>query len=736
MDIYRESDVRKVKRNMQTGGTPYSDEGQIEDAKNMVNIAEIHQRLSDAANDPPVTSEMLNDEDYFNKRNDYSFEKEGNFGANVGFGNFNAGSGGSIQGGMPKFYDPTNSSARMGIPTWHEEMPEDEKRQLQQMARYWCKWYYRNHPIVPTCLNIYARYPFVGLDLHCPDPVIEREYKQIFFDELNYEDFLPKAALFYWMLGEAAILGEWDEGYGSWVSEELMNPDHIEVLDFPGPNTKEEAFFWQPPESFIEKIMSYEPDDPRYERMVDNFGEDQIEKWLQGFPSELPPDVFSLLRHDPDINGTRGYPILMRGFHPLMKEEKYNQAMMSVAERLYTPFIIVKLGGKILQGDRQWMPSQEQLKRMQAHMEYIMTSNHRVMVYHSGIEIENPFSDQTIPNLNEDFDRVTKEIMGVFGISPELIYGGSEGTYASGALSAEIMMQNLAASQKIWSRWWIQERARKIAEAQGFYEVERKGSVITKPTERVRIWNPRTETYDVEERRIPMVPAIRMETMDWRDQEQTVKGLMNIKSQFKAPIPNQIFLSYYDSNQNLDVLRDAWEEEVQADYESKQRLGDAVPQDMQTQGPEMGGMGGDLGGMGGPPSGGPPGGRPSPGGPPSGEPSGENPNEELPGAGDRPPMSDGQREDQPTRTTSLKMASHGESTHVSDDDERRFHERLSQLDDEERERLNSSNAYFKRAESDPSYAEEHMFNTMRSSGRKTGTLYYMHKNRLQSRRVD
>ncbi len=48
-------------------------------------------------------------------------------------------------------------------------------------------------------MNIYAKYPFVGMDLQCPDPEIEQEYKTQFFDILDFEELLPLASLWYWI---------------------------------------------------------------------------------------------------------------------------------------------------------------------------------------------------------------------------------------------------------------------------------------------------------------------------------------------------------------------------------------------------------------------------------------------------------------------------------------------------------------------------------------------------------
>jgi hypothetical protein len=456
--------------------------------------------------------------------------------------------------------------------------------------------------------------------------------------------------------------------------------------------------------------------------------------------------------------------------------------MTSVADRLYTPFIVAKLGSQnLLQGQYPWMPTKTDLDKMQAHIEMVMSSKYRVMVYHSGIEFENPFANQTIPNLNEDFDRTTKDVMGVFGISPELVYGGSDGTYAAGALSAEFLMQNLSAAQKVWSEWWIRDRATKVAEARGYYVVERKGLVYTKPMERVVEWDPLNQVERVRNRRQLMLPSIRMETMDWRDHQQTLKDLMSIRQTLDAPIPNQHFISLIDPNLNLETSREQFAEEAISDYEMRQTLGPAAPQSMGqgsrggvigpgTQMPARPGAGGRGPGMGGPPGIQPPGGLTE-------DLNGANPNGPagMPDSGNRPPVSDQARGTAPLPMASIKKAvkklfSRAKKAEVEEEEEildyyitvggeeedapmhvknarlegvtrMELEDKFAMMDEDVKRKhaihtQNFIEGKLKGHVERGTYAESHMFSFLRSKGLRTGTLYSMQNNELRLRRVD
>lgn len=753
VETFKPSDINKtVEGSMYRAGAPATEFGRVKEAYNQANMAETTDKLAQALGvTPPMNNDMLqHTQDYSNymeaSLNGEPMRKQGYFGGPV--------LPTAAKGGIPPHTDPLNSQTRWGIPTWREDVDPEEKKSILQQARSWSRWNYYNHPIVPTCMDIYAKYPFVGLDLQCPDPRIEEEYQSMFFDVLNYEDHLPNAALQYWINGEAAILGQWDDTYKGWVKDKVMNSDDIDVVTWPAPTADKEAYLWYPPADLVQLLQEQDIENPVYLNMIENFG-DELLGWAEGYPSELPSDVFSLLRFGQGPTSNRGIPILMRAFYSLMMEEKLKQAMTAVADRLYTPFIVVKLGSKdLLQGQYPWMPTPAQMTAMQAHLEMVMISKYRLMVYHSGIEFENPFEGQQIPDLEADFDRITTEILNVFGISKELIQGGGSGTYASGALSAEIMMQQLATTQQKWSRWWIMERAKKVAEARGYYQIERKGNTYTKPMERIPVWDPVSKSMRIKERRKLMLPAIRMETMDWRDQETKARGLQELRQKFDIPISDQRLVSFYDSDLDVDDERMSWAEERKSQFDVVKQLGEAAPM-QRTMGPAGGGPGGGMPGMGGGPGGGrPPGsggpGEPGPGGidtPDMAEDVGAGGGA---GPGDRPPASDNMRASQPNTggpgpvTTSYNgndyiTVDSGDpnNLNVSEYEQQKFASSDKNLTQEEVREMERKTARWKKNEKNAktAYSSKSRANVFRKTGKQKGTLYFMQGERMMAARV-
>lgn len=175
-------DVRKAleeaQRRLSSIGTPNSPVGQIRQAQAQANIRETVNRLQKLSKSgPPLSGDMLNNMESYYRHQDHvmgnGMTKQSYFGGGATFP-------GLAQGGMAPYTDPLNSPARWGIPTWMNDMREDEKLEVLAKAREWSSWYYMNHAVVPTCMNIYAKYPFVGLDMQCPDLRLRGNTKRFF----------------------------------------------------------------------------------------------------------------------------------------------------------------------------------------------------------------------------------------------------------------------------------------------------------------------------------------------------------------------------------------------------------------------------------------------------------------------------------------------------------------------------------------------------------------------------
>ena len=70
--------------------------------------------------------------------------------------------------------------------------------------------------IIGSCVDIYSKYPLLGMELTCKDDKITEFYDSLFFaDEgLNYNEFAIDMGRESWITGEAWPFGRFNEGPG------------------------------------------------------------------------------------------------------------------------------------------------------------------------------------------------------------------------------------------------------------------------------------------------------------------------------------------------------------------------------------------------------------------------------------------------------------------------------------------------------------------------------------------
>jgi hypothetical protein len=128
---------------------------------------------------------------------------------------------------IPRFYDPLEYWDLSGLP-WNVA-DEGHRHKLHK----WLRLYYATHYLVPILVDIFTRFPLVGMSMECKDPKIKEFYEDLFFNQLNYEDFLVSLGREFWVVGEAFPLASFDEDLGVWEREELINPEDVVIENFP-----------------------------------------------------------------------------------------------------------------------------------------------------------------------------------------------------------------------------------------------------------------------------------------------------------------------------------------------------------------------------------------------------------------------------------------------------------------------------------------------------------------------
>lgn len=394
----------------------------------------------------------------------------------------------------------------------------NEADHLRRIREY-CSLLYSSHPIIASCIDIYSKYPLLGMSLTSKDSQLEDFYSDLFFSEegLNYDEFTVDMGRQYWTLGEAWPFGSFNESLGIWEDEELLNPNDIEVER--SPFLREPRFLIRLPQSLRDIIQNRSPA-WEYQKLVQSYPELVT---YQGQDDLLP--VSSILLRQYKFKGAdfskRGVPILMRAMRSVMQEEMLNSAMDAIADRLYTPLILVKLGASAtdLGTKTPWIPTEDDLESFNESLDVAMAADFRVLTHHFGIQMESVFGRENMPDFTNDFDRLEGRILQTFGLSKTMLAGGSAGeTYAADALNRDLVSQLLTTYQKMIASHYRQ-RALVVAEAQEHYDYdERNGQRYVKMEEVLEVDEETGEKRIVEQPKL-LIPEISFQSMNLKDEE-------------------------------------------------------------------------------------------------------------------------------------------------------------------------------------------------------------------------
>lgn len=353
---------------------------------------------------------------------------------------------------------------------------------------------------------------------NCKDDSLTEFYTDHFFDDLNYEDeFFVDFLRECWLVGEAFPMGSFDEDLGVWEDDEFINPNDVDVIR--SPFMKEPRFEMKLPMT-LRKILQDRKPVWEYNALIRSYPE------LQHFLTEdvRMPVSNMLMRHERfkgDTFHPRGIPILMRAFRAVIQEEMLNAAQDAIADRLYTPLILVKLGASAtdLGTQNPWIPTQDDILEFEEAMDAALAADFRVLTHHFGVKIESFFGRENMPNFDNDFSRLTDRQLMAFGMSRTMLAGGQTGeTYAADAINRDLVSQLLTLGQK-WCKRHFKQRASIVAEAQGHFDYEIRGGKKYPLMEEVKEVDEDGTVRIVEQPKL-LVPELHFKSMNMADERE------------------------------------------------------------------------------------------------------------------------------------------------------------------------------------------------------------------------
>lgn len=437
----------------------------------------------------------------------------------------------NVQVALPKVRRPLSSLEDKGIPY------EIDKPDALQEIRRWARMFYLTHDLVPLLMDIYSKFPVVGLDFKCKDPQLVEFYRQMFLDQLDYENFLQDLGREFWISGEVTSLAHFNETLGVWSAEEILNPDNIHVsrsLFQPGERVQLLV------KDMVESLRGgpFGPEDSdlteseklershEYRQLVEHYPE-IIDAARRGDGLDISEALVSRIVNKSSAWDLRGTPHLMRSFKTLMLEESLNAAQDAVADRLYSPLILATLGIQNLDGD-PWIPDQVDLDETRDDLQAALAADFRLMVHNFGLDIRSVFGREAVPRFDQDYSRIDRKLMQAWGISESLVSGTNTNTYAGTAVNREFVTQMMSSYQNRVKRH-MRHRMEVIAEAQGHYDYETSGG------ERKVVYREIVDVNaDGEEvlRKVPklLIPEVQFQTINLRDEAQERAFLQTLKN--------------------------------------------------------------------------------------------------------------------------------------------------------------------------------------------------------------
>ena len=391
----------------------------------------------------------------------------------------------------------------------------DSEKGLEEL-RDICSRLYSSHPLIGSAIDIFSKWPVVGAEFRCKDEKLTEFYSDLFFDTLNYEDYLVDIGREYWSVGEAFPLGTWNETLGVWEADELVPPDDVRVRR--SAFSREPSFLMRLPVEIRRLLRDQEPRH-EYEALLRNYPD--LARFAQH--DQMMPVSNHLLKQIKFTGKTfheRGIPIMSRGLRAVLQEEMLNGAQDAISDRLATPLILARLGASATELGTQspWIPDQAQIAQFEGLLDSALAADFRMLTTHFAARLESVFGRETMPNFDNDFERLTERILQVFGMSKTMLSGAGSGqTYAADALNRDLVTQLASTYQRQLKRF-VRDRMLVVAEARGHYDYETRGGRRYPIMEEVLVVTENGEER-IEERPKLLVPDLHLKPMTMTDEK-------------------------------------------------------------------------------------------------------------------------------------------------------------------------------------------------------------------------
>jgi hypothetical protein len=322
----------------------------------------------------------------------------------------------------------------------------------------WCRSFFALNPFVHNAISLHSTYPISKLSIKCPNKDIEKFFDDM-IEEIDLMNICVQIAQEYWLLGEAFVYAELDEGKGKWSRLHIQNPDFMIVKRTVV--ASEPIIMLRPDENLKKIIFSNRPTDIEQRKQLNQHIIDSVRR---GENIQLDNFHVSHLarRISPyEIRGT-GLPVCI--FRQLMLFDKLRESKYAQSDNMINPLTLVKIGSA------DYKPTFADLEAWRSVFEEAQYDKDFKIFTHEGVAVERVGWGQGIYDISGDITQILKEVfIGLF-VPPVMMDGGDTTTYANAGVALDILRQRYMQFRNMMSIWLKNKIFAPISKIQGFYD--------------------------------------------------------------------------------------------------------------------------------------------------------------------------------------------------------------------------------------------------------------------------
>lgn len=322
----------------------------------------------------------------------------------------------------------------------------------------WCRSFFALNPFVHNAISLHSTYPISKLSIKCPNKDIEKFFDDM-IEEIDLMNICIQIAQEYWLLGEAFVYAELDEGKGKWSRLHIQNPDFMIVKRTVV--ASEPIIMLRPDENLKKIIFSNRPTDIEQRKQLNQHIIDSVRRG-----ENIPLDNFHVShlarRISPyEIRGT-GLPVCI--FRQLMLFDKLRESKYAQSDNMINPLTLVKIGSA------DYKPTFADLEAWRGVFEEAQYDKDFKIFTHEGVAVERVGWGQGIYDISGDITQLIKEIFVGMFVPPVMMDGGDTTTYANGSVALDVLRQRYMQFRNMMSQWLKTKIFAPISKIQGFYD--------------------------------------------------------------------------------------------------------------------------------------------------------------------------------------------------------------------------------------------------------------------------